>query len=514
MSNAASGWVVSSVAGGLALGIAWLFPVTTTGAVLGWLAVAALIYNLYTARPLLSNYLSGCIAIAIAFYWLPTTVQDFGGFSVIPAYTVHALFISGTAIQFIIFAWIANRLRLVSLMHSIAPAIAWIASEWLWIRIFPWEHAHSQIAFTYLIQIADIGGTALVTFLLFWLITAALTDSKKKKLSLSSGLAVTACLTALAYGHYKIQWYQKLDAPVQKIALLQANISTEEKHNIQLFKENSDRYKQLTFEIAEETTDSILAIWPESVIQQWIPDTIGFARRSELLNWLPDNIALLAGVLTYAPTTDPNNPDRFNSALAVFQNGTVPLPYHKRILMPFGEYMPFSETFPWIQDLNPLAAGFTPGSEQTIFSFPMQHNTEERIVRVAPLICYEDVLPALSREAVQKNAHLLVNLTNDAWFGKSHASRQHHQIAAFRAVENSRFLLRGTNTGLTSIVDPLGQTTAQLPVYSEGNIIADVLLLENDTLFSRYVGNLPRYLILFITLSILLFRRREKRKNV
>lgn len=228
--------------------------------------------------------------------------------------------------------------------------------------------------------------------------------------------------------------------------------------------------------------------------------------------------ASLRGTETQDPAeayqANPTDPDRFNSALAVYQNGTVPLPYHKRILMPFGEYMPFSETFPWIQDLNPLAAGFTPGSEQTVFSFPMQHNSIEKIVRVAPLICYEDVLPSLSREAVQMKAHLLVNLTNDAWFGKSHASRQHHQIAAFRAVENSRFLLRGTNTGLTSIVDPLGQTTAQLPVYSEGNIIADVLLLENNTLFTRYVGNLPRYLILFITLSILLFRRTGKRENV
>lgn len=170
--------------------------------------------------------------------------------------------------------------------------------------------------------------------------------------------------------------------------------------------------------------------------------------------------------------------------------------------------MPGATIFPWIQDLNPMAGGFTAGEKQTLFHLPVKSEAGLTEVKVAPLICYEDVVPSLSRTATRNGAHLLVNLTNDAWFGKTVASQQHHIIAAFRAIENGRFLVRSTNTGLTSLVNPLGQTVAQLPVYSEGSIVAEVLLLEKLTPYTAFVGNLPRYLILLLIGCIILFRRR------
>ena len=502
MGTAGAHWLFSTIIAGFSLGIAWLFPGELPAAILGWIAIAGLVYNLQTKRPILANYLSGCIAIATAFYWLPATVQDFGGFTLIPSYAVHLLFITGTSIQFVIFALIARQLSKQTTLRSLAPGLAWIASEWLWIRIFPWEHAHSQVAFLSLTQIADIGGTAFVTLLLFWLITSAVNDSIIKKLRSSTICAGLGLLLALGYGQYKINWYKNLQAPTQRVALFQANVSTEEKHDIKMFKANVDRYRRLTIDLAAQTKGSLLAIWPESVIQNWIPNKIGLARRSAELDWLPENVALLTGALTFDSQTV-----RYNSGLAVYQNGKVPIPYHKRVLMPFGEYMPLADTFPWIQDLNPLAAGFTAGTEQTIFEFPMKQTDKNLPVRAAPLICYEDVLPSLSREATRRGAHLLVNLTNDGWFGKTHAALQHQQIAAFRAIENGRFLLRATNTGLTSVVNPLGLTEAQLPVYSEGNIDSSVLLLEHDTIYSKYVGNFPRYIVLLLVACILVFQR-------
>ena len=106
-------------------------------------------------------------------------------------------------------------------------------------------------------------------------------------------------------------------------------------------------------------------------------------------------------------------------------------------------------------------------------------------VHVSPLICYEDVVPHISRWAVVKGATLLVNQTNDAWFGNTVAPYQHHMIASFRAIENRRFLLRSTNTGLTAAVDPLGRTLASLLPFTEGVLPIEVNLIQTQTIFTR-----------------------------
>ena len=93
-------------------------------------------------------------------------------------------------------------------------------------------------------------------------------------------------------------------------------------------------------------------------------------------------------------------------------------------------------------------------------------------LKVAPLVCYEDTVPALARKATLGGSELLVNITYDTWFGRSAAPHEHHLIAAFRAIENRRFLVRATNSGLSAVVDPLGRTIARLPVFSEGTLAA------------------------------------------
>ena len=117
-------------------------------------------------------------------------------------------------------------------------------------------------------------------------------------------------------------------------------------------------------------------------------------------------------------------------------------------------------------------------------------------LKVAPLICYEDTVPRPAREAALGGAELLVNLTYDTWFGRSAAPHEHHLIAAFRAIENRRFLVRATNTGLSAVVDPLGRTIARLPAFSEGAVAAKVVLLDDRTLYARFVRERPWWALL------------------
>src|SRR5262249_38624740 len=205
-----------------------------------------------------------------------------------------------------------------------------------------------------------------------------------------------------------------------------------------------------------------------------------------------DGSAYLVGAYSFLP-----NEAKFNAAFAVFPDGEVPMPYFKRVLIPFGEYMPLASYIPRLNKLNEKAGVFSAGTDGKVFAYPMRRpagSVSPR--RVSPLICYEDTGPALAREGTQSGAGLLVNIPSDSWFGRSLAPHQHHLIAAFRAIENRRFLVRSTTTGLSAIVDPLGRTIARIPPFSEGTITARVSLLADVSPYTAWVGDRPWWALL------------------
>jgi apolipoprotein N-acyltransferase len=178
------------------------------------------------------------------------------------------------------------------------------------------------------------------------------------------------------------------------------------------------------------------------------------------------------------------------------------------ILMPFGEYTPLASWLPFLRDINATAGQFTAGEAPKVLTFPLSSGAE---ARVAPLICYEDIIPSLAHEAVRNGAEVLINQTNDAWFGDTVAPYQHHLIASFRAIENRRYLLRSTNTGLTAVVDPVGRTLASLVPYSEGVLPMEVTLLSYRSIFSRYPVDLIWLLIAAVGVLIVVKRSLSRR---
>ena len=195
----------------------------------------------------------------------------------------------------------------------------------------------------------------------------------------------------------------------------------------------------------------------------------------------------------------------------MYPDGSVPFPYFKQILIPFGEYMPFSSVFPWINRLNENAGFFSSGHEIKVFSYPMRHtDASEYMLKAAPLICYEDTVPAPARDATRRGAELLVNLTYDTWFGRSAAPYQHHLIAIFRAIENRRFLVRSTYTGYTAVVSPLGKTIADIPPFSEGKLAVDVTLMNYQSTYTNYVGELPCWGLLAVSVGNIVYGWRKK----
>jgi apolipoprotein N-acyltransferase len=240
-----------------------------------------------------------------------------------------------------------------------------------------------------------------------------------------------------------------------------------------------------------------------------VPEAVGSAAREPLFPWGDDGTAFLIG--SYAHDEAGR---RYNAAFVVEPGGQIPRPYHKQILIPFGEAMPLASVFPWLNRLNSRAGVFTAGDETKVFDIPMRRpdGTSYRLA-VAPLICYEDTVPSLARRATRRGAELLVNLTFDTWFGRTVAPDEHHLIASFRAIENRRYLVRATNSGISAVVDPLGRTIARIRPFTEGTATARVRLLGDRSLYTRFVGDTPWWMLLAAAAGTIAVRRYRAARN-
>jgi len=186
---------------------------------------------------------------------------------------------------------------------------------------------------------------------------------------------------------------------------------------------------------------------------------------------------LLFGAITYDERPD-GSKAFYNTALLVEPDGRVLGRYDKNYLLIFGEYLPFADTFPFLRKWLPEAGDFEAGKDVEVFHLGN--------ARIGVMICYEDIIPSFTRRLAGLNPGLLVNITNDAWFGKTSEPALHLQLATFRAIENRLFLVRSTNTGISAIVDPVGRIVKQTSIYNPETLLGEVAVLSGDTIYRRY----------------------------
>lgn len=423
-------------------------------------------------------FIAGILTYVGGFYWLYNTIEKFGGFPLPAALAIFLLFAFGSAVQFAIwgFCWHLLPARFSTL--GMRTSVSWLIAHHFWIKIFPWDFGHTQIGFVPFAQLAGIFGVTGITFCMMWLVECLV--ERRVVSAAARTVAIAGFVAALSYGVWVEDALSRAPATPLSTAMIQGNVSLQRKHDVSFFTVNREQYLKTSASVAEK--DSLI-IWPESTITDFIPANATNASEISILPFLNNGSAFLVGGLTYLSRSE-----YFNSSLLVRPDGTIDTPYHKMILMPFGEYTPFGSWVPWLQEINSTAGQFTPGNSPRVLSF---RTSNDRDVKLSPLICYEDVVPQLAREATARGAQLLVNQTNDAWFGDSVAPYQHHMIASFRAIENRRFLLRSTNTGLTAVVDPMGRTLASLLPFTESVLAMEVSLLSCPSTFTE----VPIYLI-------------------
>jgi apolipoprotein N-acyltransferase len=428
------------------------------------------------------GWLAGTTGIALAFLWLVHAIRVFGGFSAPLAILLYLPIVVSMGIQLGLFAALVAWIGPSPL--GIAAPLAFTAVEFLFPSFFPWRLAHSQYRIPLLLQSGELAGASLLGFAIVWMNVAVLALARRLGTRRAHGDArpraraapavaapLLLVLALLAYGAWRLPAVraQRERAPALQVGVVQGNVSIQHKGDRAFFGRNLDAYRQASRTIA---ADVDLLVWPETVVQDRIWDW--HARLELAEDPFPDATRpLLFGGLALARDRR-GATHLYNSAFLRGVDGRVLGRYDKRILVPFGEYMPLGDRFPRLRELSPGTSNFTAGGDPVLLAVGP-------LARLGALICYEDVIPGPARAAVARGATLLVNLTNDAWYGDSAEPVQHQALAIWRTVETRRDLVRSTNTGLTSVLAATGEVVEELPTFTTGTLTAEVRLLGGET---------------------------------
>ena len=238
------------------------------------------------------------------------------------------------------------------------------------------------------------------------------------------------------------------------------------------------------------TDGARLIVWPETAVPFYLASDTG---ESAVVRGIAGEAGayVLTGSPSYRFNTDTGRPEFLNSAYLLGPTGEISGRFDKVHLVPFGEYVPFKRLLFFIDKLTEGVGDFVAGPGP----YPMEFESSG----IGVLICYESIFPRLAAAHVKNGAGVLVNITNDAWFGRTSAPYQHFQMSVLRAVENRVFLLRAANTGISAVVDPAGRVINQTALFEQAAVVEDIRLREGRPTFYTAGGDLFAYLCLIVT---------------
>jgi len=442
-----------------------------------WFAFAPLLVALVRARSnreaILCGMAAGMGANVPAFWWLVYTIDVFGGFPILIAVFFYLGLSLFSAFQFGLFA--AGIYRTGAGPLALGAPVLWVALEFWYPNLFPWRMANSQLELPVVMQIGDLTGPYGLSFILVWVgagLAALVTSRRWQPLA----AALVAAFAVAGYG--QLRWPQieaAVDAsPALRVGLVQGNVGIREKGNAAYFDINIEKYRSLSRPMQSEVD---VLIWPETVSHEWIDERATHVTAEQ--HPFPDlTTPLIFGGLAYHYATSVEDALRYNAAFLIDGGGRILGRYNKQILLPFGEYLPFSSWIPGLKSISPNTGDFSAGTDAVTLDLPNGG-------RIAPLVCYEDVPASIARQMTGIGANVLMTIFNDAWFGDSMAPYQHEAIAVWRAIENRRYFVRVGNAGDTGVVDPWGRIVDRLPLFTAESLTATIRLLEIETFYTR-----------------------------
>lgn len=462
-------------------------------AYLAWFCLVPLLVVLDDARlapgaVVAISSIFGLAVHAIGSTWFLGALREFGDLSLAISVTSFILLCLVQGAPLILFG-IATHL----LVHRGGLPLVWaaplslVACEWLSPAIFPAYLANTQYRWTIAIQSLDLWGPLGLSFLLalssavIYTGARAALDREARDLIVAAPVVIGLVAANLAYGAVRMR---EVDARVDgathriEVGVVQTNMGAHQKHRDP--EEGVRRHREQS--LAAVQAGAELLIWPETALP-WSISPADEHVISAVLAQVGQPV-ILGGIRTEAR---PGRVVAFNTAFAADSNGGVRGRYDKVRLVPFAE-----------------SPAFEPGGTPEVLALDG--------VRYGTGICYEATLPSLVRRLMRAEPDVLVNLTNDAWFGDTRQPHVHLALATFRAVEHRRFLVRAANSGVSAIVDPNGRVVRRTATFTRANLLGTVVPLGGRTVYGR-LGDWPGPAALLGVLALWIRRRTAARSH-
>ncbi len=462
-------------------------------AILAPAALFALIQGLPARRAAWTGAAFGAGLFSFGLYWLYTCLHVFGLVPLWLTVLLQAALVAAMACYPAALSYLANRfwLKAGTTRDWLVLPVLWLLLEWLrgWLLSgMPWLSLGYALIDSPLAGWAPIVGVYGLTWAAVMMAVAVhvlCTPGTASRRWLAGSIAVLLIVAPLLAARHA--WTRVTGAPL-KIAAVQGAVPQDQKWLVANRDLTLRRYDSLT----QQAWGARLIIWPESalpVLANEIPDYLGDLQAQGRTHGADFAI----GLVDYDPQTR-----EFHNGLRVLSDSGGGW-YYKRHLVPFGEYFPVPGFVrSWLRLMSLPYDDFTAGSDH-------QPALQAAGQTLGLTICYEDAFGSSQLDVLRK-ATLLVNVTNNAWFGNSTAPHQHLQIARMRALEAGRYLVFAANDGITAVIGARGEVLARLPQFVQGVLRADVVPMTGLTPYARF-GNYPVVLGACGLLALAVWRR-------
>ena len=440
---------------------------------LGWAAPAPLLIALTTCESRRSaaaaGYVAGLCFFGGSCYWIVSTMTVYGGLSAPLAAGVFGLFVTVFAGHTALFAlWTRIHVERFGIRGVLLAAPTWVAVELLQSHLvfggFPWMLAGYALApFAGLLQVVAWTGVYGLSFLLVGvgsLIAFGVRARDGRALALAGAVIVLGFVLPAP----------PVETPSDPfgVRVVQTHIDIEQSWAADDRVRLMDALEALTVEAGPGVD---LVVWPETPAPFRMDGGSFFERRARAIAGRLDSNFLFGYIDSIGQMPS-------NSAGVVAPSGEQVARYDKIHLVPFGEYVPLRSVLFFAESMVRNVGDFAPGVEHTVSRVGGR--------RLAATICYEDVFPGLIRRFTGRGAEVIVNITNDGWFGETSAPYQHLRMSRVRAAENRRYIVRAANTGVSAIIDPYGNIVARTEI-GERRVLDGVAGYRGDlTVYVRY----------------------------
>lgn len=478
---------------------------------LAWIAFVPLLISLWDKKPkeaFISGLLTGIFYFCGTLYWIYHSITHYGSVPLAASLAMVFLLSLYLSLYTGLFALIFSlKIRTSRLPALLLAPVFWVTLEFIRsyaLTGFPWSSiGYSQYRFLYGIQFADITGIYGVSFIVLAVNGAGadLFIAKKRRaemplFAMTHTLAGYACLFIVlllifGYGHWRIN-QERPGAPV-RASIIQGNIEQDRKWAPAYQEEVIGVYRELT--AAAAATSPSLIIWPETAVPFYFnyasahsDDLVSFQR--QLNSYL-----LFGSVLVKRPPSSGKPALLTNSAVLLDKEGNISYIYDKIHLVPFGEYVPLRSLLFFVDKLVAGIGDYEPGDRV------IKANTAFGSFGV--FVCYEIIFPGLVRKFYSRDGDFIVTITNDAWFGRTSGPYQHFSMAALRAIENRKPVLRAANTGISGYIDSNGRILRTTPLFERRVETVDIMTDQSRSFYSRY-GDIFSYLCIVAMILLLI----------